>query len=66
MPQQRAKTGKYAAENSPTRAAKHFTATWGIHMNKSTLRKLKSEYLKILKEVASVRGKVYSRRGVDV
>lgn len=26
-PQQRAKIGKYAAENGPTRAAKHFTAT---------------------------------------
>ena len=44
MPQQRAKIGKYASENGPTRAAKHFTATWGIHVNESTARRLKSEY----------------------
>ena len=35
------------------RAAKYFTATWGIHMNQSTARRLKSEYLKKLKEVVS-------------
>ena len=52
-PQQRAKIGKYAAENGPTRAVKHFTATWGIHINESTARRLKSEYLKKLKEVVS-------------
>ena len=52
-PQQRDKIGKYAAENGPTRAAKHFTATWGIHVNESTARRLKSEYLKKLKEVVS-------------
>ena len=46
MPQQRAKLGKYVAENGPMSAAKHLTATWGIHINKSTARKLKSEYLK--------------------
>ena len=52
-PQKRAKIGKYAAENGPMRAAKHFTATWGIHVNESTARRLKSEYLKKLKEVVS-------------
>jgi len=45
MPQQRAKIGKYTAENGPTKAAKHFTAIWGIHINESTVRRLKSEYL---------------------
>ena len=52
MPQQRAKIGKYAAENGPMRAAEHFT-TWGIHVNESTARRLKSEYLIRLKEVVS-------------
>ena len=53
MPQQRAKIGKYAAENGPMRAAKHFTVIWGIHMNEFTVRRIKSEYLKTLKEVVS-------------
>jgi len=44
-PQQTAKIRKNAAENSPTRAAKHFTAIWNIHVNESTARRLKSEYL---------------------
>ena len=39
-PQQRAKIGKYAAENGPTKAAKHFTTIWGIHVNESTARRL--------------------------
>lgn len=52
-PQQRAKIGKYAAENGPTKATKHFTAIWGIHVNESTARRLKSEYLGKLKEVVS-------------
>ena len=53
MPQQTAKIGKNAAENGPMGAAKHFTATWGIHVNQSTARRLKSGYLKQLKEVVS-------------
>jgi len=28
--------GKYATENDPTKAAKHYTAIWGIEINKST------------------------------
>ena len=43
-PQQRAKIGKYTTENGPTKAAKHFTTIWGIHVNESTARRLKSEY----------------------
>ena len=46
-------------------AAEHFTAIWGIHMNKSTARK-PVRILEKLKEAYSVRGKVYSRGGVDI
>ena len=53
MPQQTAKIGKNTAENGLMRAAKYFTATWGIHMNQFTVRRLKLEYLKKLKEVVS-------------
>ena len=35
-PQQRAKIGKYVAENGPTNAAKHFASVWGIPINEST------------------------------
>ena len=49
-PEQRAKIGKYAAENGPSCAAKHYTAVWGIHINESTVRRLKMEYLKMLKK----------------
>ena len=52
-PEQRAKIGKYAAENGPTNAAKHFTSRWGININESTARRLKSEYLEKLKEAVS-------------
>ena len=52
-PQQRAKIGKYAAKNGPIKAAKHFTTTWGIHVNELTVRRLKLEYLEKLKEVVS-------------
>ena len=52
-PQQRAKIGKYAAENGPTKTAKHFDTIWGIHVNESTARRLKSEYIGKLKEVVS-------------
>ena len=52
-PQQRAKIEKYAAENSPIKAAKHFTTIWGIHVNESTARRLKSDYLGKLKEAVS-------------
>ena len=51
--EQRAMIGKYAAENGPTSAAKHYTAVWGIKINKSTARRLKKEYLEKLKEEIS-------------
>ena len=48
--EQRAMIGKYAAENGPTNAAKHYTAVWGIEINKvyskeKCLKKLKEEIL---------------------
>ena len=33
--EQRARIGMYAAENGATRAAKHYSAVWGIPINKS-------------------------------
>ena len=36
--EQRAMIGKYAAENGATRAAKHYSAVWGIPINESTAR----------------------------
>ena len=50
--EQRAKIGKYAAENGPTRAARNFTANWGINVHGSTARRLKSEYLNKLEEIS--------------
>ena len=64
-PQQRAKIGKYAAENDPMRAAKHFTVIWGIHMNEFYSEKDKVRILENV-ERSSVRGEVYSRKGVNV
>ena len=51
--EQRAVIGKYAAENGPTNAAKHYTAVWGMKINESTARRLKKEYLEKLKEEIS-------------
>lgn len=50
-PEERAVIGKYAAENGPTRAARHYTKTFGHDINESTARKLRSEYLNELKVV---------------
>ena len=49
-PEQWARIGKYAEENGATHAAKHFIAAWGISINKSMTRRLKSEYLMKLKQ----------------
>ena len=43
--QQRAQIGHYAADHGPTKAAAHFSSLWKIHINKSTARWLKSEYI---------------------
>ena len=50
--ERRAMIGKYAAENGATRAAKHYSAVWGISINESTARRLKSQYLEKLREEA--------------
>ena len=50
-PEQRASIGKYAAENGPTKAARHFTKILGSSVNESTARKLRSEYLRELNAV---------------
>ena len=54
-PEQRVEIGKYAAENGATNAAKRYTAVWGITVNESTARRLKSEYLEKLKQEVSKR-----------
>uniref|UniRef100_A0A1X7U379 Uncharacterized protein n=1 Tax=Amphimedon queenslandica TaxID=400682 RepID=A0A1X7U379_AMPQE len=46
----RARIGKYAVENGPTRAARHFSAIWNMKINESTARRLKSEYIAQLNE----------------
>jgi len=42
-------------ENSPTLATRHFSATCGINVNESTVRRFKSEYLKKLEEISKQR-----------
>ena len=53
--EQRAMIGKYAAENGATSAARHFTTVWGINVNESTARRLKSQYLKKLEDISKQR-----------
>ena len=65
MPQKTAKIGKNAAENGPMGAVKHFTATWGYSCKSIYSKKTKVRILEKV-ERSSVRGKVYSRRRVDV
>lgn len=55
-PEQRASIGKYAAENGPTKAARHFTKILGSDVNESTARKLRSEYLMELNAAVKDRG----------
>ena len=47
---QRAQIGKYAVENGPTRAAKHFAALWKVDMNESTSLRQRTKYLEKLEE----------------
>ena len=55
--EQCARIGKYAAENGATRAAKHYSAVWGIPINESTARRLKSQYLEKLRKESLERRK---------
>ena len=50
-PEQRAQIGKYAAENGPTRASRHFSTLWNMDIPESSVRRLKSEYLSKVKEL---------------
>ena len=52
MSVQRGEIGKYAAENGVTSAVKHFSSKWNVSIDESTARRLKTEYLKKLKEAS--------------
>ena len=52
---ERAKIGKYAAENGPTRASRHFSEVLEKKVPESTARRLKAEYLTALKSTAEER-----------
>ena len=47
---ERARIGKYAAENGTTRACKHFSQLWKRDVPEATVRHLKNEYLKQLSQ----------------
>ena len=51
-PGQRALLGKYAAEHGATTAAIHYSKLWDCHINESTARRLKCQYLEKIKEIA--------------
>ena len=50
-PEDRARIGKYATENGPTKAAAHFSKVLDCKINESTARKFKSEYLNEIKKM---------------
>jgi len=50
-PQQRAVISKHAAENGPTRAARHFSDKSMMNILEPTAKKFKEEYLKKLNEL---------------
>ena len=51
-PRQRALLGKYAAEHGATAATIHYSKAWNCHINRSTARRLKCQYLEKIKEIA--------------
>ena len=51
FPQQRYEIGKYAAVNSPTTAARKFSALFPKKLNESTVRGFKRDYLNHVKSV---------------
>ena len=53
-PEQRAQIGKYAAENGPTRAAKHFSKHMSRNIPEPTARRLKTKYLSKLRALQEV------------
>ena len=53
---ERAQIGKYAAENGPASAVRHFSKVLGRNLPEATARRLKAEYLVVLKSVAAKGG----------
>ena len=53
---ERAQIGKYAAENGPASAVRHFSKVLGRNLPETTARRLKAEYLVVLKSVAAKGG----------
>ena len=51
--EERAQIGKYAAENGPTRAARHFSELMNRKVPETTARRLKAEYLHKVRELRS-------------
>ena len=54
--EERARIGKYAAENGPTSASRYFTKLLGRKVPESCTRRFKSEYVESLKAVVRDRG----------
>ena len=48
--------GKYAAENSPSKAARYFSQLLDRKILESTMRRLKSEYIQQVKAIAATSG----------
>ena len=53
-PEERAAIGRYAAENGPTRATRHFSEKLKMKISEPTARKFKEEYLKKLQEITVI------------
>ena len=51
-PGQHALSGKYAAEHGATAAAIHYSKAWNCHINESTARQFKCQYLEKIKEIS--------------
>ena len=54
--EERAKIGKYAAENGATKACRHFSKTLGRSIPEATARRLKSQYLATLNSKIQISG----------
>ena len=54
---ERAQIGKYAAENGPAAAVRHFSKSLSRNLPETTARRLKAEYLATLKSAAAEGGK---------
>ena len=61
--EERAKIGKYAAENGATKACRHFSKTLGRSIPEATARRLKSQYLATLNSKIQISGE--SSQSID-